>query len=222
MINFKKEIVQTKDGSNTIFLPEINEHYHSHHGAIQESKHVFILNGLDYFKNVKDLKILEIGFGTGLNALLTYLYSQNKSIFYNGIEAFPLEMDLYSSLNFSTLIENLKVEIIEKIQLSEWNKEIEISPTFTLFKTNQKIQEYTLNNEMYDLIYFDAFGPRVQAEMWSNEILNKMYNSLKKGGIFVTYCAKGQVKRDLKAQGFFVETLEGPPGKREMTRAIKM
>jgi tRNA U34 5-methylaminomethyl-2-thiouridine-forming methyltransferase MnmC len=216
----KVELRETNDGSHTLFIPELNENYHSHHGAIQEARHVFINQGLNPLLNKKfPINILEVGWGTGLNCLLSCLFSENISISYTGIEAFPIEQTLHEALNYVMHLEN-SFEIFERLIRASWDKETKITNDFTLKKIHTKIQEWETEDK-FDLIYYDAFGPRAQEEMWRKETLQKVICMLKKDGIFVTYCAKGQLKRDLKELGCFVETLPGPPGKREMTRAVK-
>lgn len=220
------EVVFTEDGSKSLYIPELEEHYHSFHGALQEAIHVFIKAGLykKWEESSCSIKVMEIGFGTGLNCYLTYLESlkQNKEVDYYGIEAFPLSEDLISKLNYCDLIgvETSPGEFLTLHKL-DWNVKNQITKNFSLTKIQKKIQETTLETD-FDLIYFDAFGPRAQEEMWSEAILEKMYNSLNRGGILVTYCAKGEIKRRLKNVGFIIEALPGPPGKREMTRAVKI
>lgn len=224
-MNFKKEKFITSDGSHTFYMPEINEYYHSHHGAIQEAMHVFIKNGLQQFTNKKEITLLEIGFGTGLNALLTSLESKKsiQQINYIGIEAFPLSEEEHTDLNFVEELKNENSKIyFEKIHAAKWEEKTEITEYFNITKIQNTIQEFTLTQNSIDLIYFDAFGPRVQPEMWNIEIFKKLFLSLTIGGVFVTYCAKGQVKRDLKSVGFNLESLQGPPGKREMIRCTKV
>lgn len=221
----KREIILTKDGSPTIYLPDLNEHYHSTHGAIQEAEHVFILNGLNEFINQEKITIIEIGFGSGLNALLTAIscYKKEKgTIHYTGIEAFPLTDLEQSKMNYGQLLFSpLSNEIQEKINQSTWNEAHVIHPKFELIKIKSKIEEIDLPSDHFDIVFYDAFGPSAQANMWTIEIFTQLFNSLKEIGLFVTYCAKGQVKRDLKAVGFTVESRPGPPGKREMTLAWK-
>jgi tRNA U34 5-methylaminomethyl-2-thiouridine-forming methyltransferase MnmC len=223
-MNFKKEKYITSDGSHTFFMPEINEYYHSHHGAIQEALHVFIKNGLHQFVDHKEITIFEVGFGTGLNALLTCLESEKSKlkINYIGLEAFPLEVDEYADLNFATSIEDKNASVyFEKIHSAKWEEKTTISDNFSILKLKNTLENIVLAENSLDLIFFDAFGPRVQPEMWTIELFQKLYEALKTGGVFVTYCAKGQVKRDLKSVGFTLETLAGPPGKREMIRCGK-
>lgn len=224
MSNLKKELLQTDDGSLTIHLPEWNESYHSKHGAIQEAYHVFIKNGLDFFAERKEVSILEIGFGTGLNAFITLLESQKRSqnIKYTGIEAFPVTADTYTQLNFDVLL-NAKHHKKDFIKLHEsgWEKENHISPTFTLTKHQMKFEDIIFESK-FDLIYFDAFGYRVQPELWSLAIFQRMFKSLKKEGILTTYACRGLVTKNLKESGFTVQKTQGPIGKREMTIAHKI
>lgn len=217
----KREIIKTLDGSTTIHLPEWDECYHSKHGAIQEAKHVFIKNGLSLFEN--SVKILEIGFGTGLNAFITFLESVKKEQFidYVGVEAYPVDAAEILEMNYATELEALEFSnIFEKMHKSEWGEKVEICNQFSLTKRKQFFHEIN-DFEIFDLIYFDAFGYRVQPELWSTEIFQKMYNSLKPNGVLVTYAARGVVKRSMIEVGFTVEKLAGPPGKREMFRAFK-
>lgn len=218
----KRQIIQTSDGSTTIHLPDWNENYHSKHGAIQEAKHVFIKNGLSLFEG-ESVSILEIGFGTGLNAFITFLEAQNndQSIDYVGVEAYPVSFEEVQQMNYvSELDAENESEIFKMMHESEWDATNKISDTFSLTKRKQFFNEIT-DVQQFDLIYFDAFGYRVQPELWSTEIFQKMYNALKPGGYLVTYAARGVVKRSMQEVGFSVEKLEGPPGKREMFRAYK-
>ena len=220
----QRTIITTGDGSKTIHLPDWNENYHSSHGAVQEAKHVFLKNGLDLFSGKPEVHILEIGFGTGLNAILTLeaVLNSYSNIIYDGLEAFPISNDEMVALEYENLLESdfLK-EKYKQIHNISWDVPNLITPTFTLTKIQNELQKQTFTANKYDIIYFDAFGPRVQEAMWTKEIFQKLYISLKPNGYLVTYCAKGQVKRDLKSVGFFVEALPGPPGKREMTRGRK-
>ncbi|MBN8695859.1 MAG: tRNA (5-methylaminomethyl-2-thiouridine)(34)-methyltransferase MnmD [Bacteroidetes bacterium] len=218
----KPEIIQTADGSHSLYLKELDEHYHSVHGAIQEGIHVFIKAGLQACNN-QHVSILEIGLGTGLNALLTLMEVKrsNKQVHYTAIEAFPLEEQLINQLNYVQVLKAEEwTEQFQSIHACPWGQEQTINKQFTLFKLQGQLQTAVFP-ATYDLIYFDAFGPRVQPEMWTEEIFSKMYAVLNAGGMLVTYCAKGEVKRTLKKVGFMVETLPGPPGKREMVRARK-
>ena len=219
----KKEIVKTRDGSNTIFVPEFDETYHSTHGAIQESLHVFIRSGLKFKTELNDISVLEVGFGTGLNALLSFVDSEdtNRNIKYTSLEAYPLQWNLVSKLNYIDIIFNGRYsEIYKKIHTCDWESFYELSPYFMLRKQNVKLQNILFDSE-FDIIYYDAFAPRVQPELWTEQIFTSMYKALKPGGILVTYCAKGSVKRALRYVGFELQSIPGPPGKREMSRAIK-
>lgn len=219
----KREIIQTHDGSTTIFLPDWDEHYHSKHGAIQEAYHVFIKAGFDLFEN-QNISILEIGFGTGLNALITFLEAEknNKNIDYVGVEAYPVLIDEALLMNYVSELNVIKKsDIFNNMHESKWEEKIEISNNFCLTKRKQFFNDIDDNNS-FDLIYFDAFGYRVQPELWSTEIFKKMFNALKSNGVLVTYAARGVVKRSMIEVGFTVEKLPGAPGKREMFRARKL
>ncbi|MCV9926198.1 tRNA (5-methylaminomethyl-2-thiouridine)(34)-methyltransferase MnmD [Flavobacterium sp. LS1R49] len=218
----KREIIQTLDGSTTIHLEEWDECYHSKHGAIQEAKHVFIQHGFSLFDN-KSISILEIGFGTGLNAFITFLEANEKkqNINYVGVEAYPVAANEVLMMNYvAELGADADTDVFKKMHESNWDELIRLNDTFTLTKRKQFFQDID-DVETFDLIYFDAFGYRVQPELWSTEIFRKMYNSLKPNGVLVTYAARGVVKRSMIEVGFTVEKLAGPPGKREMFRARK-
>ncbi len=212
-------IETTGDGSKTIYLPEMDERYHSKHGAWQEAMHVFIEMGLKQL-NYKEISILEVGFGTGLNALLTAVYAEKNGlkVNYKGLEAFPVANDMAMQMGYTT--SKAESDIFEQMHSCNWESWEEISPFFKLFKHQQKLQSFVSKSE-FDLIYFDAFGPRVQDEMWVAEIFDKLYTAMKPKGILTTYCAKGSVRRNMQAAGFEVQRLPGPPGKREMLRALK-
>jgi tRNA U34 5-methylaminomethyl-2-thiouridine-forming methyltransferase MnmC len=218
----EREIIQTLDGSTTIHLKEWDECYHSKHGAIQEAQHVFIKNGLSLFPN-QSVSILEIGFGTGLNAFISFLESSklNQSINYVGVEAYPVNATEVLAMNYvDELNAKSQKEVFEKMHESKWNEKIELTAEFELIKRKQFFDEID-DIEQFDLIYFDAFGYRVQPELWSTAIFQKMYTALRPGGKLVTYAARGVVKRSMIEVGFTVEKLPGPPGKREMFRASK-
>ncbi len=224
-MNFKRNIVETSDGSKTIELQGMNEHYHSVHGALQESLHVFIKNGLQFQldRGFRSLNVLEIGFGTGLNFLTTLknVMDQHVSIDYVGLEAFPLPPDILYDLGYNQHFGDECISFCKRL-MSNPNEVQMASELHTKAKQIiESLDRVKLPNEYFDLIYFDAFGPRVQPEMWTLEVFLKMVETLSNGGCLVTYCAKGEVKRSLKAAGFIVESLPGPPGKREMTRALK-
>ncbi len=215
------EIIITSDGSHTLRNNLLNETYHSIHGAVQESMHVFIRNGLDYFwqmNQARHVSILEVGFGTGLNALLTLQYAQRHSIRtrYQTLELFPLPPEMWSKLNYG----DSDAQHFTAIHEAPWDSECQITKEFSLIKQKASLLETELDYP-WDLIYFDAFAPSVQPDLWKYEPLQKVTDKLNPGGVFVTYSAKGQLKRDLKTLGLAVETLPGPPGKLQMVRAIK-
>lgn len=218
----KRKIIQTLDGSTTIHIEDWDECYHSKFGAIQEAQHVFIKNGLSLFEN-GTISILEIGFGTGLNAFITFLESKkiNQTIDYIGVEAYPVAFEEVRLMNYISEL-NAKNEsaIFDKMHECNWEEPIILREDFLFTKRKQFFADID-DFEKFDLIYFDAFGFDVQPELWSTEIFRKMYNALKPKGILVTYAARGVVKRSMKEVGFTVEKLEGPPGKREMFRARK-
>ncbi len=218
----EREIIQTLDGSTTIHLKEWDECYHSKHGAIQEAQHVFIKNGLSLFPN-QAVSILEIGFGTGLNAFITLLESKkfHQSIHYVGVEAYPVNAAEVLAMNYVTELNAISDEaLFKKMHESNWDEKVVLHPEFELTKRKQFFDEINAVEE-FDLIYFDAFGYRVQPELWSTAIFKKMFTALRPGGKLVTYAARGVVKRSMIEVGFTVEKLAGPPGKREMFRASK-
>jgi tRNA U34 5-methylaminomethyl-2-thiouridine-forming methyltransferase MnmC len=223
---YKRELVTTKDGSGSIFLPNLNEHYHSHHGAVQESKHVFMKMGWsEFYHHDKGVNILEVGFGTGLNAYLVLCdHVDNQvppDVFYTAIELFPLESDLVAQLDYwkagpRSETENKKLFL--SLHEATWENPVKIYPTFILEKLKTSLSDFVAARK-FDLIFFDAFAPRVQPEMWTKEVFDKLYVAMNPGGILVTYCSKGEVRRNMIAAGFEVEKVPGPPGKREMLRA---
>ena len=220
----KREFLITGDGSTTIHLPDWNEQYHSKHGALAEAKHVFIETGLHHYianKTLKSIAVLEIGFGTGLNALLTYEQSELLQLRCNyvGVEAYPVAIEEVLKLNYPsvTQISEKKFNLLHTVS---WEEEHRLSACFSLLKRKQFFEEVTDKNA-FQLIYFDAFGARVQPELWTEAIFSIMYNALQASGVLVTYAAKGSVRRAMQAVGFTVERLPGPPGKREMLRATK-
>jgi tRNA U34 5-methylaminomethyl-2-thiouridine-forming methyltransferase MnmC len=218
-----KEFVITEDGSHTIYLPEMDEHYHSTHGAIQESLHIYINQGLLQVTR-KEISIFEIGFGTGLNTYLTYAFAKGKNlkINYFTIEKYPLTEIEYLSLNYPQNIFPEYEEVFEKIHCSKWDTAIEISPEFSLQKVHADLLSFKFSSlPQFDLVYYDAFAPGKQPEMWSDEIIQKVASSVKKNGILVTYCAKGSVRRAFSSAGFQMERLPGPIGKKEILRGKK-
>jgi tRNA U34 5-methylaminomethyl-2-thiouridine-forming methyltransferase MnmC len=214
-------LVLTEDGSHTIFVPELNEHYHSVHGAVQESNIVFLDNGYEYCK-ADPVHIFEAGFGTGLNALLTAVRStrSGRRVIYTSIEKHPVDPQMMKKINYSEFAGENGYDMYDLIQRAEWGVMVKISESFSLLKI---IGDLTTDNipGNYDLVYFDAFGPDKQPEMWNEQVFNKISSVLKEGGVFVTYSAKGVVKRILRSCGLTVSLLPGPPGKREMIRAVK-
>jgi tRNA U34 5-methylaminomethyl-2-thiouridine-forming methyltransferase MnmC len=216
------ELIITSDGSHTIFVPEIDEHYHSVHGAVQESTFIFIKNGFN-FCEADPLSILEIGFGTGLNALLTAVKSMagTREVNYTSIEKYPIDNKMISSLNHHEFAGENGKEIFHLIHSSPWNTDVKICKNFNLKKIETDFTKEQLSGR-YDLIYFDAFGPDKQPEMWTREMFSGISSVSNKNGILITYSAKGEVKRILKACGFDVTLIPGPPGKRQMIRAVKI
>lgn len=208
----------TKDGSHTLYRADINEHYHSIHGALQESLHVFIKEGFYYLK--KDaINIFEVGFGTGLNACLTSIEAvkTKRETTYHSIELYPITNNISSTLNYNMLTDP---ELFQKIQDTTWNKLNILNEYFSIKKIQGNIHQYT-PEQSFDLIYFDAFAPNKQPDIWEKSIFKKLFDILTPNGILTTYCAKGVVKRTLQEVGFKVDLIQGPPGKREMIRALK-
>jgi tRNA U34 5-methylaminomethyl-2-thiouridine-forming methyltransferase MnmC len=238
-----RKIITTSDGSKTIQIEDWNEQYHSIHGAIQEANHVFLKHGLLFYsegvtesKNEAicrtersriatdhDLSILEIGFGTGLNAFLTLIKAEQLKldINYVGVEAYPVEFKEIEQLNYVELISKAHASIFETMHKTSWDNQHQITSNFQLEKQQKFFQDIT-DKATFDIIYFDAFGARVQPDLWTETIFTIMHNALKDNGILVTYSAKGSVRRAMQTVGFSVERLPGPPGKREMLRARKM
>jgi tRNA U34 5-methylaminomethyl-2-thiouridine-forming methyltransferase MnmC len=219
----KREIVITGDGSTTIRIPHWNENYHSSHGAIQEAKHVFVTHGLDVFQNQDEISILEIGFGTGLNAFITFLETLTKDkVNYVGVEAYPISAAEVAQMNYVSELKAAPYATnFEKMHASDWEHEIAITTQFNLTKRKQFFQDINDKNQ-YHLIYFDAFGYPLQPELWSEAIFVKMYEALLPGGVLVTYACRSVIKNAMLAAGFSIEKLPGAPGKREMLRATKV
>lgn len=213
---------QTDDGSHTLYVQELDEAYHSTHGAIQESMHVFIKEGLQSLNKAK-LRILETGFGTGLNALLTWKIAEHSklSIHYHSVEKYPLSKMEYAQLNFETLIGGVPQGLLNEMHEADWERPVQISDRFSLFK--EKADFRSMNPEgNFDLVYFDAFSPDTQPELWSEEVFSIIRNRTEKGAVLVSYSSKGSVRRTLISCGFRVEKVQGPPGKREMIRALRI
>ena len=218
----KREIVITNDGSVTIYVPDMDENYHSRYGAIQEAYHVFIKNGLALTEG-RPVSILEIGFGTGLNCFITYLESlkSGQQIDYTGVEAYPVEQEVIAQLNYvSQLGADDKQEVFDRMHNVAWGEQTGLNEKFTLTKRQQLFQDINDEN-VFDLIYFDAFGYPTQPELWSEEIFSIMYKALKNEGILVTYACRTVIKKAMMSAGFSVKKVQGPPGKREMLIAFK-
>ncbi len=222
---FQTELIQTADGSHTLKLKGHDEQYHSVHGAIQESAHVFIGQGLQYIGDINSsLHVLEVGMGTGLNALLTAVYALNeqKNIHYDALEPFPLNRSLLHKFNYPSIITHPDATAIFQQIHGAGSKEYEnIKDCFFIRIFQDAIEHRELQPQIYHLVYFDAFGPDTQPELWTRDVFDKIFYSMKPGAVLVTYCAKGAVRRAMKEAGFTLEKLQGPPGKREMTRAVK-
>ena len=212
------KLISTEDGSHTIKNELTGDTYHSVHGAVQESNHVFLKHGLEFFLQTfpqSKINILEIGFGTGLNALLTAQAFPETEIEYTTLEPFPLEEPIYKELNYTN------AEILLKLHRCDWNRPCAVTPNFTITKLQTTLDQVQLPQRHFNIVYFDAFAPSSQPELWTVQAFEKVYCAMAKPAVLTTYCAKGRVKRDLKSVGFMIESLPGPPGKREMVRAIK-
>lgn len=219
----KRKVIETEDGSSTILIEAWGESFHSIHGAIQEAQLVYIDNGLRFVfqREIETLQILEIGFGTGLNCFMTFIESEknHKKIKYTGVEGFPLTSDEWSKLNYHHFYDACFHSKFDAIHQTDWDVENPISSDFTLVKKEMMFENIDFQNQ-FDLVYFDAFGFQYQPQLWTEEIFTKIKNAMKPNGVLVTYACKGEVNRILKKLGFKIEKLKGPPGKREMTRAI--
>lgn len=217
-------LVTTRDGSHTLYVPHLDEHYHSTYGAITESRHVFMDAGLLCRIEGPEVSVLEIGFGTGLNALLTCIIARDKQVkvTYHALEKFPVEMTLVEKLNYASMLPQVPdaESLFAGIHKASWNETAILHPFFYLHKMQDDLADFHPEFE-YDLVFFDAFAPEKQPEMWTQDIFNRLYKNLGPDGILTTYCVKGTVKRMLKTAGFRIEKLPGPPGKREMLRGTK-
>jgi tRNA U34 5-methylaminomethyl-2-thiouridine-forming methyltransferase MnmC len=218
------QLVITDDGSHTLYVPDLKEHYHSHFGALAESNHVFIHSGLAFAEHPTPVNLFEAGFGTGLNAFLSLAFAEKMKIRirYTAVEPEPLGPELWRRLNYPLIpgFEEFSEDFLRMHEMPE-GEEGRITPHFTLTKLRVTLEEAELPDGEFGLVYFDAFGPDVQPELWTEDIFRKIAKIMKLGGVLVTYSAKGSVRRALKASGFAVEKLPGPPGKREITRAVK-
>ncbi|WP_018335877.1 tRNA (5-methylaminomethyl-2-thiouridine)(34)-methyltransferase MnmD [Butyricimonas synergistica] len=217
----QRKIITTEDGSSTLYVPGLNEHYHSVHGAIQESRHIFIQAGIQYYGQ-KHIHILEAGFGTGLNAFLTLLDAREneREIAFHSFEKYPLTAEEVTGLNYTTLFTPEEADLFQQLHSAPWEENVPVTPYFTIHKHEADFSEVNFT-EQFDIVFFDAFAPDVQPRLWGADILSGFYNALKPGGILVTYCVKGIVKQALREVGFSLKRLPGPPGKREMLRATK-
>lgn len=224
------EIIPTEDGSVTLYVPELNEHYHSVHGAVQEAMHIFILAGVEYFLKrypqritpETPLHILEAGFGTGLNAYLTLLYAEESGtpVCYHSIEKYPLADRETDLLNYPELIGSADRQLFRQLHDCPWETAQQLTSHFTLYKHRQDFRDIWFSSH-FDLVYFDAFNPDVQPHLWTAEVFERFFQALKPDSLLVTYCVKGIVKQALRKVGFTLKRLPGPPGKREMLRATK-
>lgn len=219
------EIVITSDGSHTLYLPEMDEHYHSVNGAMGESQHVYISAGFNYIKKEK-INVFEVGFGTGLNAFLTLneAKTKDKIVEYHSIEFHPVPEEIIKALNFPFFkdFETNSKDIFFRLHSAPWNKPVVIDKNFTLCKNLTDITKWIpVKKNILDVVYFDAFAPEKQPEVWNQEIFDRIFSAMVIGGVLTTYCAKGELKRMLKKAGFMVEALPGFSGKREMVRAKK-
>ncbi|OIP03927.1 MAG: hypothetical protein AUJ97_03565 [Bacteroidetes bacterium CG2_30_32_10] len=220
------KIITTIDGSHTLLVEEMGEHYHSTYGAISESMHVYINNALKPVMGRQNvIHVLEIGFGTGLNAFLSFIESDNQKVEvnYTTIEPFPIDESIIKQLNYAKLIDNSSyLKLFNQIHQVEWNKRVELSPYFSIQKIDKKLQDVNLPPNYYNVVYFDAFAPDFQPELWTVDVFGKLYQSMQDHSILMTYSAKGSVKRALKSAGFTVQNIAGPIGKREITKALKI
>ena len=221
------EFIETADGSVTLYVPELNEHYHSVHGAVQEAQHIFLRAGVDYWldrnPDTTCLHILEAGFGTGLNAYLTLLHANEKQIpvCYHTIEKYPLSPEEIKRLNYTVDADDSSMALFNAIHTIPWETEQQLTPFFSICKHQCDFRDIDMP-PIFDIVYFDAFNPDVQPHLWTTEVFARFNASLHPNGILVTYCVKGIVKQALRAVGFTIKRLPGPPGKREMLRACKI
>lgn len=221
------EFVKTEDGSVTLYVPELNEHYHSVHGAIQEAQHIFLRAGFDYWletnPNTTCLHILEAGFGTGLNAYLTLLHANEKQqpVCYHTLEKYPLSPEEIKHLNYTIQTNDCNQTLFHELHTIPWETEQLLTPFFRICKHKCDFRDFDAP-PIFDIVYFDAFNPEVQPHLWTTEVFTRFHTSLHSNGILVTYCVKGIVKQALRAVGFTIKRLPGPPGKREMLRACKI
>jgi len=221
LLNKEIMLETTADGSSTLYVPELDEHYHSMNGAVQESQHVYIAAGLNHYLqlfnyNSKEIQVLEFGFGTGLNAFLTVLEAEKHKvkIHYTALEKYPLPKEITDQLNYPAENHTL----FQRIHQTAWEKPVSITPYFILQKLEIDFADFDFPNH-YDVVYYDAFAPDKQPEVWSQELFDKLFLSMNQGGVLTTYCAKGNIRRMMQQAGFTVERIPGAVGKREMLRA---
>lgn len=215
------ELKLTEDGSHTLYSERFNQHYHSTFGALQESQRIFIELGLAYaFEHFSEINIFEMGFGTGLNALLSQQLAtkHKRHLNYTSVEAFPVALSMVEMLNYDEVI---NTNNLQKLHNAPWNEKTQINEYFSLEKVQNTLENYE-TTKRFNLVYYDAFAPEVQPELWTQEIFEKMGSFMQNEGILTTYCSKGYVRRNLKAAGFSVKKHKGPVGKREVIRAIKI
>lgn len=221
-----RRLILTEDGSSSLFVPELNEHYHSIHGAIQESMHIFIRAGWEYYReqhpDKTSLSVLEAGFGTGLNAWLTLAAAEEAQmpVYYHSLEKYPLTLEEYGALNYARHLPHPQQELFNALHRAPWQEATALTPRFTLYKEETDFRNFQPQHPA-DIVFYDAFNPDVQPHLWTAEVFSRFYEALVPGGILVTYCVKGIVKRALREVGFTLRRLPGPPGKREMLRAEK-
>ncbi|MEI6681902.1 MAG: tRNA (5-methylaminomethyl-2-thiouridine)(34)-methyltransferase MnmD [Bacteroidota bacterium] len=227
-------VTRTADGSDTVFRPDLNQHYHSTFGAVQETRQIFIENGFLHSISKKQpgnrssseiLHILEIGFGTGLNALMTLIEAEKRKInlHYTSVEPYPLDETCWMVLNYPDLPGSADYSRqFSELHQAAWNRPVNLTPKFILHKVREKIEHFQPDFGTFDLVYFDAFGPDAQPELWTEEIFRNVGMGMAPGAVLVTYSVKGTVVRALRAAGFTTEKLPGPPGKRHILRATKI
>jgi tRNA U34 5-methylaminomethyl-2-thiouridine-forming methyltransferase MnmC len=217
-----RELRITGDGSHTVYIADLDEPYHSIHGAVQESEHVFIMQGFRQLDR-SPVRVLEIGFGTGLNAILTLIESirHQREVYYHAVEKYPLEDGEYSKLNFEHFISDCPAGIFMEMHHATWGEAVPLLSTFSIFKEHADFRSMEPAG-IFDLVYFDAFAPKKQPHLWTEEIFCRLYKLVVPGGILVSYTSMGSVRRALITCGFRVEKIPGPPGKREMIRAIRI
>jgi tRNA U34 5-methylaminomethyl-2-thiouridine-forming methyltransferase MnmC len=223
--NREIKLIVTEDGSHSLYVPELNETYHSFHGARQESMHVFIKQGLENWRksnpDALSCHIFEVGFGTGLNAFLALQYAEENQfkIQFTTIEPYPVSLELVEQFNYANAQEK---DQFLALHTSPWDEEVVISDFFHFKKILGKLEEKSLESYEFDVVFFDAFAPNKQGELWTQEILMKITLQMKDRGVLTTYCAQGQFRRDLTAAGLQVSKVPGPPGKKEMTIGIRI